>query len=49
MAFGTDRRRTNDLQLEGYLVLRFTWHHLVEDPDGSIRRLKRALEGAGGL
>src|SRR5204862_3557790 len=36
MAFGTDRRRTYALHLEGYLFLRFTWPHLVEYANGSI-------------
>jgi very-short-patch-repair endonuclease len=42
-AFGADRQRTNDLQLAGYMVLRFTWHHIVREPLGSVARLRRAL------
>jgi very-short-patch-repair endonuclease len=43
ISFGADRQRTNELQLERYVVLRFTWRDLVRDPRGSIARLRRAL------
>lgn len=36
LAFERDRERQNMLALRGWLVLRFTWERLVNDPEGVI-------------
>lgn len=41
--FETDRLRQNALVLEGWLVLRFTWLMLNDDPDYVIDMTRRAL------
>ena len=41
--FESDRRRQNTLILEGWTVLRFTWHMLASDPDYVIATTRRAL------
>lgn len=41
--FERDRDRTNDLQVQGYLVLRFTWRQLVNARSTVVTRLRRAL------
>ncbi|WP_168207492.1 endonuclease domain-containing protein [Microlunatus elymi] len=41
--FNNDRRRRNELELAGYLVLNFTWAHLIDDPDWLIECIRRAL------
>jgi very-short-patch-repair endonuclease len=41
--FETDRLRQNALVLEGWLVLRFTWFMLNDDPDYVIDMTRRAL------
>lgn len=45
-AFERDRDRTNELQLQGYTVLRFAWRHLTREPRRVEVRLRRALEVA---
>ena len=42
-----DRRRQNDIVLDGFLVLRFTWDDVTKDRDYVVATIKRAL-GAGG-
>ena len=42
-AFETDRRRQNQLVLDGWRVLRFTWAMLTDDPEGVIAAVRRAL------
>jgi very-short-patch-repair endonuclease len=41
--FESDRRRQNALVLEGWLVLRFTWRMLTEQPDLVVRSIQEAL------
>lgn len=41
--FETDRWRQNDLVVDGWMVLRFTYRMLVEDPDGVIAIIRRAM------
>jgi very-short-patch-repair endonuclease len=41
-----DRRRTNDLQLQGYVVLRFTWDDVNRRPDWVLEEIARALRRA---
>jgi len=44
-SFERDRERQNLLTLRGWVVLRFTWERLVNDPDGVIAEVEavRAL------
>lgn len=42
--FETDRRRQNKLALDGWLVLRFTWAMLTDNPGYVIDVIQRALE-----
>jgi very-short-patch-repair endonuclease len=41
--FETDRWRQNDLVVDGWTVLRFTYRMLVEDPDAVIAIIRRAM------
>lgn len=41
--FRADRRRQNLLVLDGWLILRFTWHDYVTDPERIIREVRSAL------
>jgi very-short-patch-repair endonuclease len=43
-AFRRDREKSNDLQLRGVVVLRFTWHELTREPQAVVARLRRALQ-----
>jgi very-short-patch-repair endonuclease len=43
-AFDQDPVRQNDLVLEGWTVLRFTWTHITADPDYVAETITRALE-----
>lgn len=43
LVFENDRERQNDLVLEGWRVLRFTWRMLNDDPAGVIREIRRAV------
>lgn len=45
-AFERDHQRDRDLGSAGFLVLRFTWHQLREEPEAVIFRLGRALARA---
>jgi hypothetical protein len=40
--FNDDRLRGNELELDGWLVLRFTWHQLVHRPDLVADTVRRA-------
>ena len=42
-AFEHDRARQNDLVLQGWRVLRFTWAMLVERPDAVLLAIRQAL------
>ena len=42
-AFQSDRDKSNDLQLDGYRVLRITWYDLVNRPALVVSRIRRAL------
>jgi very-short-patch-repair endonuclease len=42
-----DRRRSNDLQLLGWTVLRFTWADVTRHPEWVIAQVRKALEHAG--
>jgi very-short-patch-repair endonuclease len=44
--FESDRDRQNELSLDGWTVLRFTWKRLTGDPDGVLRDIVTALEQA---
>ncbi len=41
--FESDRARQNALLLEGWLILRFTWRMLTEDPEQVVATTRRAL------
>lgn len=41
--FEVDRRRDREAQLAGWKVYRFTWQDLVDDPEGVVRTVCRAL------
>jgi len=45
-AFRRDREKSNELQLMGLVVLRFTWHHLTQAPRALEARLRHALDPA---
>lgn len=42
-SFERDRRRRNELEAAGYLVLNFTWRQITEDPDWVVDCIHRAL------
>jgi very-short-patch-repair endonuclease len=42
-AFRRDREKSNELQLMGIIVLRFTWHALTREPGRLEARLRQAL------
>ncbi len=42
-AFESDRYRQNDVVLDGWRVLRFTWHMLVNRPEYVIRCVRAIL------
>lgn len=46
-AFEQDRRRRDELQAAGYLVLNFTWRQLTEDPDWVVACIERTLAQRG--
>ena len=46
--FEADRRRDNELQLAGFLVLRFTHRRLRQEPEAVIREITAALAVRGG-
>lgn len=43
-AFESDRRRRNELEAAGYLILNFTWRQITEDPDWVAECIRTALE-----
>jgi len=42
-AFDRDRRRQNDLALDGWLVLRFTWAQIVNEPEWVSGQIRLAI------
>jgi very-short-patch-repair endonuclease len=46
-AFQADRTKQNRLVAAGFLVLRFTWHDLVQRPDFVVRTVRAALAQRG--
>lgn len=44
--FRADRRKQNALVLDGWTLLRFTWHDLVNRPDAVVAQLRAALRHA---
>ena len=42
-AFTRDRRRQNTLELDGWLVLRFTWHQIVHEPEWVLAQVRAAI------
>ena len=46
--FGRDRRRQNELELAGWMVLRFTWHDLTRRPSEVVAQVRAAVERRGG-
>ena len=42
-SFEWDRRRQNRLMIEGWLVLRFTWEQITQDPEGVIATIRAAV------
>ena len=42
-AFEHDRRRQNALSLDGWTVLRFTWHQLVYEPEWVVAQVRTAM------
>jgi very-short-patch-repair endonuclease len=47
--FESDRLRQNALVLDGWIVLRFTWRMVTEDPDYLVRTTLEALAAARGI
>ena len=47
--FESDRLRQNDLQLDGWLVLRFTWRQITADPGHVLRTIADALSSRSNL
>jgi very-short-patch-repair endonuclease len=47
-AFQADRTLTNELQLRGWTVLRFTWHDLTKRPHQVADAVRRALYRSAG-
>lgn len=45
-SYRNDRRRTNDLVLAGWRVLRFSWEDVVHHPDEVVAAVRAALERA---
>lgn len=42
-SFERDRRRQNALVVDGWLVLRFTWEQITQDPEGVIATIRAAV------
>ena len=42
-SFRRDREKSNELQLMGITILRFTWHELTRSPDVLVARIREAL------
>ncbi len=45
--FRRDRERQNRLIAAGYLVLRYTWHHVTREPEVMVREIRRLLAARG--
>jgi putative AbiEi antitoxin of type IV toxin-antitoxin system len=48
-AFEADPVRDADLAIDGWIVIHVTWGHLRNDPDGVLRRVRKALVRRGGV
>ena len=46
-AFESDPVRDANLAIAGWIVIHVTWAQLHGDPDGVIRRVRRALQSRG--
>ena len=46
-SFRRDREKSNELQLAGFTVLRFTWYELTRTPELLVARIREALEAGG--
>lgn len=42
-AFEHDRKRQNMLALRGWIILRFTWERIIQDPEGVMAEVARAI------
>jgi very-short-patch-repair endonuclease len=47
-AFDTDRRRDIAAQLAGWIVLRFTWKMITDEPDFVVNSVRNALSMRSG-
>ncbi len=45
--FVRDRERQNQLILDGWTVIRFTWPQLKDSPDVVVQTVRRALANVG--
>ena len=45
--FQSDRAKQNQAHALGWTVYRFTWHHILDEPEAVIATLASALEGSG--
>lgn len=45
--FQEERRRQNDFALDGWTILRFTWHDITKDPDYVVRKIAETLTTLG--
>lgn len=45
--FQDERRRQNDLALDGWIILRFTWHDIINDPDYVVSKIWETLAALG--
>lgn len=43
-SFEQDRARQNKLVIRGWVVLRFTWERIVNDPDGVVAEILAVIE-----
>jgi Protein of unknown function (DUF559) len=49
LQFEEDRIRANRLEVAGWLVLRFTWRRLIEDPNGIVTDVFAAIRRRSGV
>lgn len=45
--FESDRTRQNELQAQGWLVLRFTWRMLMDEPGAVVAKISQVLRRSG--
>ena len=43
-SFERDRERQNMLVIRGWIVLRFTWERLLNDPEGVVAEINAAID-----